>query len=56
MKQLFDKLFNKYTSMFLSQSTECVKRQYLPYLAAGAETQWQLTLLITFLVPVNLFS
>lgn len=42
--------------MFLSQSTECVKRQYLSYLAAGAETQWQLTLLITYLVPVNLFS
>lgn len=56
MEQLFDKLFNKYTSMFLSQSTECVKRQYLPYLAAGAETHWRLTLFITFLVPVNLFS
>lgn len=43
--------------MLLSQSTECVKRQYLPYLAAGAETQWRLILLITlFLIPVNLFS
>lgn len=42
--------------MSLSQSTECVKRQYLSYLAAGTETQWQLTLLIMYLVPVNLFS
>ena len=49
IKQIFDKLFNKYTSMFLSQYTECVKRQYLSYLATGAETQWQLTLLITCL-------